>query len=168
MTRAGRHYAVIAVALWCLVAGACKQERQPCLTPKIVQLRVKSMHYVPNVALPADSAPPVSIFYPLTAATTTGKLYAAQSAYALSLSPVADTVQWEYVTDTSYKTPSDTLTFHYQRNRQFLSNACGYAYYYHIDSIKITNHNIDSVRITDANVTNNVNTSHLRIYLHPG
>jgi hypothetical protein len=168
MIKATGNYAVIAVALWCVMAVACKQERQPCLTPKIVSLRVKSMHYIPNVALPADSAPPVSIFFPLTAANTTGKLYTAQSAYTLSLSPAADSAVWEYVTDTSYNTPSDTLTFHYQRNRQFLSNACGYAYYYYIDSIKITNHNIDSVRITDANVTNNVNTSHLRIFLHPG
>jgi hypothetical protein len=68
--------------------------------------------------------------------------------------------------------PFDTLTFYYSRKLQFLSNACGYTDFYNIDSLHYTNlakdslSNIDSIQNTNRRVTNNVNTKHLKIYIH--
>lgn len=155
-------------AFFPLFFTACKQERQPCLTPKTAILNVETMHIPSPGAAPVDTAGPHPVLLAVTATGEQGGYYTQVATFTLSLSPDADTCVWLYATDTASAVLPDTITFRYQRNLQFLSNACGYAYFYYLKTVQTTTHNIDSVRITDANVTNNVNTKHLRIYIHPG
>jgi len=146
---------------------ACKQQRQICLTPKIASFTIESMHRSSVDTLFSDTALLSAVFIPLTNASTTDSfIYSQASVFVISLSPVTDTCRWAFATDTTNNV-YDTLTFYYKRNLQFLSNACGYTYFYNLDSVHTTHRNIDSFHITNTSVTNNANTKHLQIFIHP-
>lgn len=154
--------------LCCIFWMACTQQRQPCLTPKTAILNVETMHLTSRTATSfTDTGLPHPVFVAVTDSNLRLFFFPQQATFILSLSPVADTARWLLITDTAGTHAFDTLTFHYQRDLQFLSNACGYTYFFNLDSVHTTHHNIDSLRIINTNVTNNVNTKHLQIYIHP-
>lgn len=164
MTKLLKYLSVVFIVL---VFAACKQQRQTCLTPKFATLNVETMHIPTPGAAFADTAPPFPTFVAITNSGEDISNYSRQSTFTLSLSPLADSAQWLFKTDTAGAVIFDTITFHYKRNLQFLSNACGYVYFYLISTVSTTHNIIDSVHIANANVTNNVNTKHLQIYIHP-
>ncbi len=59
---------------------------------------------------------------------------------------------------------ADTITIFYQASLHFISNACGYTYYYHIDSVTGTRNVLDSVFILNDAVTNEASTRHVGLY----
>jgi hypothetical protein len=148
---------------------SCTQTRQPCLTPKTAGLNVECVHLVTDTStVPVDTVLQAAVFIALTDSAKVeviDSLY--NSLFTLSLSPVASSCKYMIATDTLSSSLYDTLTFFYQRNLQFLSNACGYTYFYYLDSVHTSHFNIDSVIIANASVTNNVNTEHVKIYIHP-
>lgn len=147
--------------------AACTQDRQPCLTPKIASMNVRTVRITSRADTTArDTAMPSSVFIPLTTTGAHGAKYISQSAYTLSLASVADSCKWAVANDT-LGTAFDTISFYYDRQLQFISNACGFAYFYQLKNVSATHHFIDSLRITNPNVTNNVNTSHLQVFIHP-
>ena len=159
----------ILLALCIVVLAACTQQRSPCLTPKTATLNMETMHMATDSSLvPVDTALPGAIFVALTQNGSDSFQYLSQSSqFVLSLAPVTNVCQWAFTTDSmKYHNLFDTLTFYYQRNLQFLSNACGYTYFYTIDSVSTTHNNIDSLLLTNTAVTNNVATKHLRLYIH--
>jgi hypothetical protein len=158
--------AICAFSLLVLVGSSCTQERLPCLTPKTVTMKVKTVRWV-NSSLTTDTVLQTSLWGAVTETGTRGYAYAGRSSYALTLSPVSDSSVWLFAPDTTTGTPIDTLTFRYERVLTFLSNACGYTYYFNLVSATNTTYNIDSVRILNASITNNANTNHLQIYVHP-
>ncbi len=158
--------AFCALCLLVVVGTSCTQERLPCLTPKTVTMKVKTVKWV-NSSLTTDTVLQTSLWGAVTETGTRGYGYAGRSSYALTLSPVADSSVWLFAPDTATGTPIDTLTLHYERVLTFLSNACGYTYYFNLQSATNTTHNIDSVRILNASITNNASTNHLQIYVHP-
>ena len=148
---------------------ACTQERDPCLTPKIASLNINTQHLTTDTStIFVDTALPSAVFVPLTTTSNkTATIYPQEANFTISLSPDSVICQWAFTTDT----PNfyyDTLTFFYERKLQFISNACGYTYFYNIDSVHTTHHNVDSIHILNTSVTNNVNTKHLQICIHPG
>jgi hypothetical protein len=168
MTKQEKYRIAILIALCSVVWIACKQERQICLTPKIAILNIQTMHLAtPGATTFSDTGLPHAVFAALTDSGTYATLYQQQAAFTVSLSPVKDSCRWLMVPDTLSTIHVDTLTFYYQRDLQFVSNACGYTYFYNLDSVHTTHSNIDSVHITSTSVTNNVNTKHLQIYIHP-
>lgn len=147
---------------------SCTQERQPCLTPKIASFIIHTTHFPTDTSLTvADTAMPAAMLLALTNTGAKGGYYPLQSSFTLSLSSVSDTCRWLFAPDTTGTPAFDTLTFYYQRKLQFLSNACGYAYFYNLDTAFTTHTYIDSVTILNRSVNNNVNTTHLQIYIHP-
>ena len=148
---------------------ACTQTRDPCLTPKIASLNIEMMH-LPIVGDTAfvDTALPAALFRPLSVSVNNPyTIYPQQADFTISLSPDSNVCQWVFATDTpAYQ--FDTLTFRYQRNLQFISNACGFTYFYTLDTVLTTHVNIDSLHIINPSVTNNVNTKHVQIFIHPG
>lgn len=162
-----KHLTVFLIGL-CLIAwAACTQERQPCLTPKTASLIMESIHFKTDTAtIPVDTSLPNAVFIPVTAKDT-GIIYPPQASFTISLSPDSNICQWMFSTDTPiHSFGIDTLTFYYRRNAKFLSNACGFTYFYNIDSVHTTHLIIDSVHILNTSVTNNVSTKHLQIYIH--
>ena len=170
MIRTNKYLPFIAFVL-CGLWVACTQTRDPCLTPKIASLNIEMIRLVSDTSTAfIDTALPAAIFIPLTKnGINTGTIYPQQSNFTISLSPDDTVCKWLFTTDSLYS--FDTLTFYYQRNLQFISNACGFTYFYSIDTILVT-HDIsapviiDSFHIKNTSVTNNVNTKHLQIYIH--
>ena len=147
---------------------ACTQERDPCLTPKIASLNINTQHLpIDTSTVFIDTALPSAVFIPLTTTPNkTGTIYPQQANFTISLSPDSTICKWAVTTDTP-NFPYDTITFYYERKLQFISNACGYTYFYNIDSVHTTHLFIDSIHILNTSVTNNVNTKHLQICIHP-
>ena len=151
----------------CVLFAACTQVRQPCLTPKIASLNVVCVHHTTDTSTVAvDTALPNAVFASVTQTGVVPVIYPQEATFTLSLSSVADTCLWLFTTD-SLKYAVDTLSFYYRRQLTFLSNACGYTCFYNLDSVHTTRHNIDSAFIITHSVTNNVNPTHLKIYIHP-
>jgi len=155
---------------------ACTQERQPCLTPKRASLNLRFVHFAADSSIVTnnftDTSLPRAIFTSLGDSGNLSTLYLAPTAYyTISLSPVTDSCKWQFIADSTSLLSAanfDTLSFYYKRKLQFLSNACGYTDFYSIDSVRTTKIHVDSVIITNTSVTNDVNTKHLKIFMHPG
>ena len=160
------------LALLCVygLLASCTHERQPCLTPKIATLNIECVHYPTDSATTTiDTALAGAVFAALTDNGVKAELFPVSANFTISLSPTANKCQWLMATDSvNYPNACDTLSFYYQRKLQFLSNACGYADFYAIDSVRIgrNTNNIDSILVTNTTVNNNVNTKHLKIFIH--
>lgn len=149
-----------------IVTCSCTQERLPCLTPKTVTMKVKTVRWVSST-LTIDTVLQTSLWAAVTTNGLKGYSFTGRSSYGLTLSPVADSSVWLFATDTTAGTPIDTIMLRYERSLTFLSNACGYTTYFNLLSATTTNNSIDSIRILDPSITNNANTNHLQIYIHP-
>lgn len=168
MTSGARYFIVIFFVLVSLGWAACTEDRQTCFTPKIASLNIHTIHFTSDTAtVTADSSLPNAVFLALTADGPKGGYYPQQSSFTISLSSVADSCAWYIAPDTAATAQHDTVTFYYKRRLQFLSNACGYAYFYDIDSAHTTHNYIDSLQLLNRSVTNNVKTQHLQLYIHP-
>ncbi|HET8574402.1 MAG TPA: DUF6452 family protein [Edaphocola sp.] len=58
----------------------------------------------------------------------------------------------------------DTLTYFYHSSVHFISNACGFTHFYHIDSMEATRHLIDSFTINERDVTDKASDRHVTLY----
>jgi len=164
------HFLVISFALCGLALLTCTVERQPCLTPTIASLNIECMHLPTDTAtIFIDTALPSAVFTALTPTRSDSTIYPQQSLFTLSLSPDTTYCQWQFITDTALSKYAkyDVITFRYQRDLQFLSNSCGYAYFYTLDTVYSTHNIIDSLHLINTSVTNDVNTTHVQIFIHP-
>jgi len=169
MTNIKKYFTAVLIAACCIVWAACTQTKLPCLTPTIAGLNIECVHLTIDTSLlTADTALPAAIFI---AITDSGKKEVIDSLYnslfTITLSPKDTICRWMVATDTLRSSLFDTLTFTYQRNLTFLSNACGFTYFYTLDSVHTSHFNIDSAVISNASVTNDVNTEHVKLYIHP-
>ncbi|MCF8451232.1 MAG: hypothetical protein K9G49_15265 [Taibaiella sp.] len=164
MIKTGKYLLVIVLSAMLILS--CTQERMPCLTPKTASLNVKTVR-VNSGSVALDTPMPSALFVPFTGSVLTGIIYPQTASFTLSLSPLADTCLWAFAPDTAAGSMFDTITLRYNRQLQFVSNACGYSYFYNLLSVQSTNHSIDSILITNTSVTNDVKKSHLQVYIHP-
>lgn len=162
-----RNAAIVSCAcLLAVVLLSCQQQRDPCLQPKIMTLQVGT-YQVPDTAI-IDTALPAPF---IAAIDFTDSIKVTVNGtnnlnkFSLYLSPQADSCRWLVWPDTAAAiTTADTLTFYYDKSLQFLSNACGYTYFYNLHSLHTTNHSIDSVVINSYNVNNDASKEHVKIY----
>lgn len=150
-----------------LLTASCTEERLPCTTPKTASLNITTVHFPTDTATTfVDTALPAAVFSPITSKGNVGIIFPQQTSFTISLSPVSDTCRYLFATDSFYQ-KVDTLSFYYQRSLQFLSNACGFTYFYSLDSVHTSHFNVDSVLILNSSVTNNANITQLEIFIHP-
>ena len=172
-----KYVALLSVAVCSMAWLACKQQRAICLTPTVASLNIVFLHLPTDTSAVVftDTALPAAIFVALTAKARPDTTFQQQSTFTISLSPDSTYCQWLFKPDTN-SLIFDTLSFYYQRNLQFLSNACGFTYFYTLDSVHTTHYSIqlnpyiptfsiDSAQIVNASVTNNVNTTQLQVYI---
>lgn len=147
-----------------IVFAACSSvDRDPCLLPKTTSMRVGA-YQVDTSGSVIDSVLPSPLWVALTPDSLIGALYTNSSEFYLLLSSVDDSCSYVLQPDTSIATV-DTITFYYDRQLQFLSNACGYTYYFNLKSISTTFHNIDSVKLNNTEVNSDANTAeHVQIF----
>lgn len=153
---------LLAVVCFC----ACNQERDPCLQPTTSLMRIGCYKIadtgtavldtlLPNINLYADSNGYYKYWY-----------YGLNGVSKLSLllSSTTDSNTW-YLQPDSAVNILDTLKFHYTRSLQFISNGCGYTYFFHLNKVISTHHLIDSIQVTNSEVNLNANgAEHLKIY----
>lgn len=152
---------------------ACQQNRDPCLDPKIQKLFMGA-YTTTDTPLGVITINTVSLPSPIIApigSNSNNTLYYGVNnqahTFALLLSTVSDSCQYFVQADTTFAPMyADTLSFYYQRQLDFLSNACGYTYFYNLQKIITTNHNIDSVILENPGITTNVNVEHIKVYFH--
>ncbi len=169
MISAKKYFLFILLALYSFGWIACTQVRDPCLTPKTASLNINTQHLrlITDSAF-VDTALPSAEFIPITINANDTIIFPQQANFTISLSPDSTICRWSFRTDTAVAANAgfDTLTFFYERKLQFISNACGFTYFYNIDSVQTTRHNVDSVHVLKTIVTNNVNTKQLQICVH--
>lgn len=157
------------ILLLCLPAIcyiSCTQERDPCLQPKIMLLKIGAYQRVDTSIV--DTALP----HPFIAAIDFNDSIkvvndgsAATNKFSVYLSPLADSARWLIWPDSSLSVnTADTITFYYDKSLTFLSNACGYTYFYNLHGMHTTNHSIDSAVISSYSVNDDASKEHLKIY----
>lgn len=141
---------------------ACEQERDPCLQPTTVPLRIRAVKPVSDTTV-TDSLLP----HPLWIAIDSGRgviFPENSSVFNILLSPLSDSCRYAVQPDSAVAA-RDTLVFYYSKHLQFLSNACGYTYFYTLLHIGSTHHLLDSVKINNDDVTSNANTpDHVQVF----
>lgn len=160
---------------------SCTQERQPCAQPTIMSV-ILGCHQVlqdtgNNIPVVVDSLLPDPILISIDSAGQLVKFaYNSSGINSLTvhMSSLADSCSWFLYTnsDSVAGTIPDTINFYYDKELHFLSNACGYTYFYNLKKVTSTSylnntlHAIDSVELVNTSVTTNVNTEHVKIFFH--
>lgn len=148
----------VVIILWV----ACDVQRDPCLQPKNVTLRARFLRPADTGTQFLDTTLPHPV-YGVLDSPFHFSIPSGSSVLQFFLSPLADSTKYIIVPD-SANPIVDTIAFYYQRQLQFLSNACGYTYYFTITGVTSTRHSIDSVVLNNASVTSNANVDHVKIY----
>lgn len=169
MTKRGNHLLLLVFIIVAL-ASACTQQRTPCYDPKIVSVAIGTYRIVDTAEGDTSLVDPA--FYCLD--TPLQFTINSRNKFSALLSPFVDSTRWVLVPNATRQddtildgTPPefyDTLTFYHTRKMNFVSNACGYVYYYTLDGVKTTYNSLDSILIVNPSVDNNANTQHVKIY----
>lgn len=171
MTKAAARFFATIMVTAVLALAACTQQRSPCYEPKIVSPVMGTYRLVDTTSV--DSLLPDPAFICID--TPLSQLISARNVFTPLLSPSADSTRWLLIPDGLDVNDStdtvgtavefyDTITFYHSKELTFISNACGYAYYYNLNEVKTTYHSIDSISILNRTVDNNASTQHIRIY----
>lgn len=152
---------ILVSCVMCMVA--CEQERDPCLQPQNVYLRARSMKNVGDTTI-ADSLLPAPRWIAIDSGVVI--LFAPKTAaFNLPLNPHADSARFSLQPDSAVLS-FDTVVFFYERQLHFLSNACGFTYYFFLQNVRFTQHHIDSVLLKNDEVNGNANTpEHVQVFL---
>jgi|GEM_PF-439945 len=175
-----------ALAILACAAGlaSCESAGQQCYTP--INISVQNSFFLswpdslkePDGVVNGDT---VYIYIPVTELEDTAlaspqlkvigedSVYLSVLAGARSLrcllNPAKDSIRYSFGVNSEVDTLAftDTITYYYTPSVHFISNSCGYTYYYELTGVKSTYHEIDSIAIANRAVTQDLNTSHVRI-----
>lgn len=165
-----------------LLLPSCETKDQDCYQPINIKVRTAFVFQsridtsfvviLPDTTYTVDSSftrngdlyPFTSSFEALDVDTTFDLVGIKTSSFALPLNPSRDSMRYRYSVDTS-SAIYDTLTLRYVPSLRFISNSCGYTYYYEIASISGTRNVTDSVVLNNKNVNNEGSVRHVLIYL---
>jgi len=169
MTKRNSRFLILFAIVVTAYLAACERVKDPCLLPKIAPVGIGSYKAVetdtgiavrdsilPSPIMAVLDSPDAFVYVPNPAT----------SKFKLSLSPMADSTRFFVMPDTLNRAAygRDTLTFYYRRKLHFLSNACGYTYFYSIYDVRATNHLIDSIKLVQTEVTTAADAEHVKIY----
>lgn len=154
----------LTVLLFVGIISCTKDQRDPCLQPRTTVLIAHCVRHLDTGVTLVDTALPNPILHPITSQPNQYFYGGVPRLINLSfsLSNVSDISHWTLQPDSAIAI-KDTLSFYYQRQLHFLSNACGYTYFYHLDSVSTTRNAIDSVRLEAADITNNANVENVKL-----
>lgn len=81
----------------------------------------------------------------------------------VAFNPSKDSIRYTFRTHTD-STVYDTITFFYTPIVHFISNSCGYNYYFTINNVKSTHNLFDSVALPNSSVTNDIGAKNVQLY----
>jgi hypothetical protein len=147
-----------------LLAACSKDPRDPCLQPRDALTRLHFVHTLDTSHVVADTALPNPIMIPIQSKSSYIFLGGKKATgFSIALSEVADSCRWALRPDSATDI-TDTLSFYYTRELHFISNACGYTYFFQLNRVTTTTHLIDSAIIVKPEVSTDAQTEHLRLY----
>ncbi len=149
-----------------MLALACNKEaRDPCLQPRQTLMRAHAYHHADTGSAMLDTLLPAPLLIPLSGLPVQYEYLATprSSQFSFTLSGVADSSRWVIRPDTASMI-QDTFTVFYDRQLRFLSNACGYTYFFNLKQITYTRHALDSAVIIHNDVTTDANVEHLNLF----
>lgn len=158
-------YILLVLTIVAFIAG-CETERDPCLTPRSTLVRAGAYRRVSDTGTAVvDTSLPSPVFTALTTFTDTNTFIqlSGRNKFTFQLSDLSDTCRWVLRPD-SAAAVRDTITFYYQRQLHFISNACGYNYYFYLQRVSSTRNAIDSIIINNTDITSNASAEHIKIY----
>lgn len=158
-------FTALLVLSFVAVFSCKKEERDPCLQPRTILLRAHAYHHADTGTRVLDTLLPNPVLKPLTNGAVQYYFGGVKRISQLSflLSNLADSSTWVIQPDSATGL-EDTLTFYYQRQLHFLSNACGYTNFYNLQRVIATRHALDSVIMAHSDVTTDANVEHLKLY----
>ena len=89
------------------------------------------------------------------------------TSFSIPLQTLADSSGFILQPDSSNQTQRDTLVIRYERKLHYISRACGYQYYFDIQSLNYTKHLLDSIVLKKPAVTNEAGNEHLQLLFKP-
>lgn len=158
----------------CLMAS-CNPDTQECYVPKSVTVQVGFV--IIDTVIGKDSLLRDSIYvrtadtalnYPSLLSIGVDSVIKFQGAFRVSqlpvmLNPATPSISYRFQPD-STQAAYDTLRFYYTPKYHFISNACGYTYYYNIDSVSTTKHLLDASAVKNREVTESAQNRHVEFY----
>ncbi len=84
----------------------------------------------------------------------------------IAFNPGKDSTRYTFQADTVAGSLIDTITFYYDPIVHFVSNSCGYNYYYTLTDVRFTKKLLDSVALINTNITNDVKTRNVQFYFY--
>ena len=82
---------------------------------------------------------------------------------SISLDPSTDSIRYTFRADTA-SSVFDTITYYYTSTIHFVSNSCGYNYYYTLNNVKSTGNMLDSIALINNQVTNDASVRNVQFY----
>jgi hypothetical protein len=157
-------FLVVATGSILLVQSCTKDDREPCLQPRNTVLRAHAVRRADTGTATPDTLLPNPQLRPLTGDSVQYVFGGIKrlSNFTFLLSNVADSSRWVLRPDSAVAL-EDTLTFYYQRQLRFLSNACGYTNFYNLQRVTTTRHAVDDAIIIRPDITTDANVENLRI-----
>ncbi len=165
----------IVIGLGSVLALGCNTDRELCLLPQNVFLKMQFVARASDTGMNVkDTVLPFILLNPIDYP----EQYMSEglknvSSFQIRLNPHQDSSRWYLQTDSTASYRRDTITFYYERDLHFISNACGYTYYYRLGNIRTatrtladTIRSIDSAVIVQPNVNNEAGKAHVNIYFH--
>lgn len=158
-----------------ILLESCSKNVQECFAPRSVAAQVGFMVIDTMVANDSFGRPDTTIriadtgmFYPtLTSLDMDSNLIfiGDRDVSRLSLFLNPDTTSIRYILKTNRDSAIvDTVIIDYEPYNHFISNSCGYTFYYNIKKVTSTHHLVDSVRINAEGVTSSAQERHLIFY----
>ncbi|WP_118972766.1 DUF6452 family protein [Taibaiella koreensis] len=95
--------------------------------------------------------------------TITGTDQANARQMHIALNPLKDSTRYAFRADTASNV-WDTITYYYTPESHFVSNSCGYTYYYTITGVKTTKNIFDSAILRRSDVTTDISVRHVQLY----
>lgn len=153
---------IFIVILLCIIWSACQRIADPCLQPTLISVSVGTYKPADTGTSGVDSVLPKAVFGYVDNGM---RQYSGSKAnkFLMRLSSQKDTCKW-FISPDSTATGLDTITMIYNRQLNFISTSCGYAYHYSLYDVKWTTNNIDSIKIKSVIVEGAANTENVEIF----
>lgn len=184
MRKVIKYYLMVSVIVSATVYfGACTTEEPECYEPKNVtafsQYAYRSSDSIDRPVIIGgdtiiireldttyrDTFLPISLFRVVNEDSVFQFMGVESNIGGFYLNAAKDSIQYLFTPDTSLVNVFDTLTLHYTPLLHFISNNCGYNYYFNINEVQSTKRFVDSIFIVNNSVTNDINTRNLKLIL---
>lgn len=147
----------LGIILLLVIVGACTKS-DFCIEPNSATMGLAFKTYDSTNALVDTALQNVDVY---STDTTTSLVENIASLTRINVFPNRKITGQTYVIFNSNN--RDTVSVTYTPEENFISNGCGYQFFFRIENVSFSKTNIDSVNIIDALVTDDPNTINLEI-----